>query len=139
MICQCPEGFKLSDKPNAVKCVDVREDSCFDEYRYGRCSISRMGTLTKKQCCCTMGKAWSRSCEKCPSEGTGQYAMSSFEDSNPNLNHSHDQSLIVKCRKCRNMKKSLHTISRKPRFSLFQRSSKSCAPRAPVATTLELT
>lgn len=33
MICECPEGFVLSQ--NGMKCIDIREDFCYDAYRRG--------------------------------------------------------------------------------------------------------
>lgn len=73
VICECPVGYKLSDKPNSMRCIDVREELCYDRYiRHGaRCSSSRTGAMTKKHCCCTMGKAWGKYCEECPPENSG--------------------------------------------------------------------
>ena len=76
VICECPVGYRLSDKPNSMRCIDVREDLCYDRYiRHlgGRCSLPRTGAITKKHCCCTMGKAWGKYCEQCPPEESGEY------------------------------------------------------------------
>lgn len=74
VICECPVGYRLSDKPNSMRCIDVREDLCYDRYvghLRGRCSFPRTGAMTKKHCCCTMGKAWGKYCEQCPPEDSG--------------------------------------------------------------------
>ena len=69
--CECPTGYVLSS--DGKKCVDVREELGFNTFRNGgrgSCSDPRTTTMTKTQCCCTMGGAWGNACEKCPSEGT---------------------------------------------------------------------
>lgn len=72
VICECPVGYQLSDKPNSLRCIDVREEQCYDSYRRGQCTLPREGGVTKKHCCCTMGKAWGRYCEQCPPENSGK-------------------------------------------------------------------
>lgn len=71
VICECPVGYRLSDKPNSMRCIDVREEQCYDTYRRGQCISPREGGMTRKHCCCTMGKAWGRYCEPCPPENSG--------------------------------------------------------------------
>ncbi|XP_003250904.3 fibrillin-2 [Apis mellifera] len=76
VICECPVGYRLSDKPNSMRCIDVREDLCYDRYvghLRGRCSFPRTGAMTKKHCCCTMGKAWGKYCEQCPPEDSEEF------------------------------------------------------------------
>lgn len=73
MICECPVGYQLSDKPNSLRCIDVREEQCYDSYRRGQCTLPREGGVTKKHCCCTMGKAWGRYCEQCPPEASEEF------------------------------------------------------------------
>ncbi|XP_043673250.1 fibrillin-2-like isoform X2 [Vespula pensylvanica] len=73
VICECPVGFQLSDKPNSMRCIDVREEQCYDSYRRGQCSFPRKGGMTKKHCCCTMGKAWGKYCEQCPPENSEDF------------------------------------------------------------------
>lgn len=34
VICDCPEGFLLS--PNGMKCIDVRQDVCYDIFFKGK-------------------------------------------------------------------------------------------------------
>lgn len=72
VICECPEGFRLSEKVNSMTCIDVREEQCYDRYRRGQCFSPRAGGMTKKHCCCTMGKAWGGNCEQCPREHSGE-------------------------------------------------------------------
>lgn len=71
VICECPVGYQLSDKPNSMRCIDLREELCYDTYRRGQCTSPREGGMTRKHCCCTMGKAWGRHCEPCPQENSG--------------------------------------------------------------------
>lgn len=33
VICECPEGYILS--PNGMKCIDVREELCYNEFYRG--------------------------------------------------------------------------------------------------------
>ncbi|XP_029674893.1 fibrillin-2-like isoform X2 [Formica exsecta] len=73
VICECPVGYQLSDKPNSLRCIDVREEQCYDSYRRGQCTLPREGGVTKKHCCCTMGKAWGRYCEQCPPEASEEF------------------------------------------------------------------
>jgi len=72
VICECPVGYQLSERPNSLKCIDVREELCYDNYRRNQCTFPREGGMTKKHCCCTMGKAWGRYCEQCPPENSGK-------------------------------------------------------------------
>jgi len=69
--CECPRGYVLSS--DGKKCVDIREELCFNTYRRGSCLDPRPTTMTRTQCCCTMGGAWGTSCDKCPSEGTADF------------------------------------------------------------------
>lgn len=36
------------------------------------CELPLLGNLTQEMCCCTVGKAWGRNCERCPLQGTGE-------------------------------------------------------------------
>lgn len=79
VMCECPVGYRLSERPNSMRCIDVREEQCYDSYRRGQCTFPREGGMTKKHCCCTMGKAWGRYCEQCPSENSGKgYFLEKF-------------------------------------------------------------
>ncbi|CAB3384639.1 Hypothetical predicted protein [Cloeon dipterum] len=69
--CICPEGHMVSH--NGMKCVDTRTEQCYDLYRRGQCSRGRDTFQTRKQCCCTMGKAWGRYCEECPRHGSREF------------------------------------------------------------------
>lgn len=39
------------------------------------CELALPTQITKDMCCCTVGKAWGRNCERCPQEGTGEDTM----------------------------------------------------------------
>ena len=41
----------------------------------GRCEHALPTQLTQEMCCCTVGKAWGRGCERCPQDGTGQSSV----------------------------------------------------------------
>lgn len=69
--CTCPPGFVLSQ--SGMKCEDFREDECYDGWYSNICSAPRRKDLTMKQCCCSQGAAWGRTCSKCPDYGTGTY------------------------------------------------------------------
>ena len=64
--CECPRGFVLST--DGKKCVDVREELCFNAFLPGACMDPRATTMTRTQCCCTMGAAWGSFCDECPLE-----------------------------------------------------------------------
>lgn len=38
------------------------------------CELPLSGNLTQEVCCCSVGKAWGRSCERCPLQGTGEWS-----------------------------------------------------------------
>lgn len=38
------------------------------------CELPLSGNLTQEFCCCSVGKAWGRSCERCPLQGTGEWS-----------------------------------------------------------------
>jgi hypothetical protein len=92
-ICQCPENYVLS--PDGKKCVDIRQDLCYDgflggnvstlcllnnkkvikgfnigSYNRGVCTKSRRGYVSRMTRCCTEGRAWGASCDSCPNPGT---------------------------------------------------------------------
>lgn len=66
--CTCHEGYILDQ--NTMKCIDVRQEQCYDSYNRGQCTEPRGMTITAKECCCSKGAAWGRYCEKCPPEGS---------------------------------------------------------------------
>ncbi|KAG8223124.1 hypothetical protein J437_LFUL000545 [Ladona fulva] len=72
VICECPEGYILSQ--NGMKCIDVRQELCYDGVRQGKCVLPRPDSITRKECCCTMGVSWGRFCEHCPREGSAEFA-----------------------------------------------------------------
>lgn len=48
---------------------------CFLQTIGGRCTArtSELKTVTKADCCCTMGSAWGPRCEICPTKDTDNY------------------------------------------------------------------
>ncbi len=77
-ICQCPESYVISE--DGKKCVDVRQDLCYDGLlgglsvgRPGVCTKARRGYVTRMGCCCTGAKAWGSSCENCPPIGSSMF------------------------------------------------------------------
>ena len=68
--CECPKGYVLSN--DGKNCIDVREEFCFNFFSRGTCSSPRAKSVTRSQCCCTMGKAWGNACEQCPAEDSGK-------------------------------------------------------------------
>lgn len=55
-----------------MKCIDVRQEQCYDSYVRGQCGEPRGMTITAKECCCSKGAAWGRYCERCSPEGSGK-------------------------------------------------------------------
>ncbi|XP_061754345.1 latent-transforming growth factor beta-binding protein 3 [Nerophis ophidion] len=67
--CSCKDGFVLERN----RCVESPAESaqCFLMASDVRgCEHALPTHLTKEMCCCTVGKAWGRNCERCPQEGT---------------------------------------------------------------------
>lgn len=54
---------------------DRRVGYCFLQTIGGRCTArtSELRTVTKADCCCTMGAAWGPHCEICPSRDSDNY------------------------------------------------------------------
>ncbi|XP_017775669.1 PREDICTED: fibrillin-2-like [Nicrophorus vespilloides] len=69
--CTCPDGFILNS--HQMKCIDVRKEQCYDHFFSRFCSEPRGMSMTERECCCSRGAAWGRSCEECPSEGSPEY------------------------------------------------------------------
>lgn len=42
------------------------------------CELPLLGNLTQEVCCCTVGRAWGRNCERCPLQGTGEWSEVSW-------------------------------------------------------------
>lgn len=70
--CTCPEGHRLSKD---MKCIDERQDECYDNSFRGQCTSPRGIRITHKECCCSKGAAWGRYCEDCPREGTREFSL----------------------------------------------------------------
>lgn len=71
--CTCPEGYILDH--TIMKCIDVRQDECYDHLYRNQCASPRGIKITAKECCCSKGVAWGRYCEECPREGSSRIFM----------------------------------------------------------------
>ncbi|PSN36908.1 Fibrillin-2, partial [Blattella germanica] len=65
--CDCYDGFEPSH--DHKQCIDRRVGYCFRQLMAGRCTTHTDGlmSVTRADCCCTMGAAWGPHCEICPS------------------------------------------------------------------------
>lgn len=67
---------QVIQKIAGTMCLDVRQESCFTEYRHGEGTGVFEGVYPRNLCCCSgVGKAWGgpsdgTSCEICPRPGT---------------------------------------------------------------------
>ncbi|KAG2469274.1 LTBP3 protein, partial [Polypterus senegalus] len=70
----CPQGYK---RLNSTHCQAEPPEEKGPCYRVvspeGECDHALSGELTKKICCCSVGKAWGHNCDRCPSEGTDAF------------------------------------------------------------------
>ncbi|KAM3869219.1 latent-transforming growth factor beta-binding protein 3 [Diretmus argenteus] len=67
--CSCKAGLVLDRN----RCVEspAEQAQCFRLVsEVGRCEHALPTPLTQEMCCCTVGKAWGSSCERCPQVGT---------------------------------------------------------------------
>ncbi|XP_034462656.1 latent-transforming growth factor beta-binding protein 3 isoform X2 [Hippoglossus hippoglossus] len=67
--CSCKAGLVL----DRHRCVEspAEQAQCFLMASEARgCEYAVPTHLTQKICCCTVGKAWGRNCERCPQDGT---------------------------------------------------------------------
>uniref|UniRef100_A0A665U336 Latent-transforming growth factor beta-binding protein 3 n=1 Tax=Echeneis naucrates TaxID=173247 RepID=A0A665U336_ECHNA len=69
-------SFKCSCKPGLVldrnRCI---AEQCFLMASEARgCEHALATPLTQEMCCCTVGKAWGRNCERCPQVGTAAFS-----------------------------------------------------------------
>ncbi|KAJ8963502.1 hypothetical protein NQ314_005581 [Rhamnusium bicolor] len=69
---ECQEDGYILDQ-NTMKCIDVRQEQCFDLYSRGQCMEPRGMSITAKECCCSKGAAWGRYCERCPADGSPDF------------------------------------------------------------------
>ncbi|XP_049332407.1 latent-transforming growth factor beta-binding protein 3 isoform X5 [Astyanax mexicanus] len=69
--CTCKPGYVLADR---TRCVLEVQGPCYRMLtQAGRCELALPTNLPQKLCCCTVGKAWGRNCEKCPQDGTASF------------------------------------------------------------------
>uniref|UniRef100_A0A667X5D2 Latent-transforming growth factor beta-binding protein 3 n=1 Tax=Myripristis murdjan TaxID=586833 RepID=A0A667X5D2_9TELE len=65
--CVCKAGLVLDRN----RCSPAEQAQCFRMVsEAGRCEHALPTPLTQEMCCCTVGKAWGSSCERCPQVGT---------------------------------------------------------------------
>lgn len=72
-LCVCKPGFVL----DRTRCVEspLEQGQCFRMVsEAGRCEHALPTLLTQEMCCCTVGKAWGGSCERCPQDGTASFS-----------------------------------------------------------------
>ncbi|RUS90503.1 hypothetical protein EGW08_001771 [Elysia chlorotica] len=76
--CTCPRGLSLDS--TGLRCVDKRESTCYADYTRMFCSEAFLGTYTKADCCCSIGRAWGNPCTGCPKEADEEYEALCGED-----------------------------------------------------------
>uniref|UniRef100_A0A4W5K8R4 Latent transforming growth factor beta binding protein 3 n=1 Tax=Hucho hucho TaxID=62062 RepID=A0A4W5K8R4_9TELE len=72
-LCACKPGFTL----DRTRCSPspVEQGQCFlIATEAGRCEHALPTSLSQEMCCCTVGKAWGSSCERCPQDGTASFS-----------------------------------------------------------------
>ena len=59
-------------------CADNRRSICFQQYSSMACEHPLMGTYTRSECCCSIGKAFGEPCHVCPLAESGQSVFFGF-------------------------------------------------------------
>ena len=59
-------------------CADNRRSICFQQYSSMACERPLMGTYTRSECCCSIGKAFGEPCHACPLAESGQSVFFGF-------------------------------------------------------------
>ncbi|XP_041864410.1 latent-transforming growth factor beta-binding protein 3 isoform X7 [Melanotaenia boesemani] len=67
--CSCKSGFVL-ERNRCVIETPAEHGQCFLVSEARGCEHPLSNLITQEMCCCTVGKAWGRNCEKCPQVGT---------------------------------------------------------------------
>lgn len=71
--CTCKPGYVLKERTRCVAAT-VELGLCFRMVtEAGKCEHALSAHLTQEMCCCTVGKAWGSSCERCPQDGTASF------------------------------------------------------------------
>ncbi|XP_066560038.1 latent-transforming growth factor beta-binding protein 4 isoform X2 [Amia ocellicauda] len=73
---RCPMGFQRINGTQCVAQKVISEDKgqCYRLLTSGFCSLPILRNITKQICCCSrVGKAWGRSCERCPHFGSAGF------------------------------------------------------------------
>ncbi|XP_048863950.1 latent-transforming growth factor beta-binding protein 1 isoform X1 [Brienomyrus brachyistius] len=76
--CSCKAGFvpdaTLTNCISDTPMVHEQEGACFRFVSSGRQCLHPLSVhLTKQLCCCSVGKAWGPSCDRCPIPGTADF------------------------------------------------------------------
>lgn len=61
--------IRLVAYASSVLFIDDRKASCWLEINNGRCENDIKQSVTKAECCGSIGKAWGSPCEVCPTGG----------------------------------------------------------------------
>ncbi|XP_069500617.1 latent-transforming growth factor beta-binding protein 4 isoform X2 [Ambystoma mexicanum] len=75
--CLCKTGFLLDSSRSSCISQHVISEAkgpCYRILRDGGCSLPILRNITKQICCCSrVGKAWGKSCERCPAHGSDDF------------------------------------------------------------------
>ncbi|XP_041363896.1 fibrillin-2-like [Gigantopelta aegis] len=69
--CTCPTSLSLDH--TGRRCIDTRKSVCYLTYSHGFCSQPLMGLHNRQMCCCSIGVAWDRTCQRCPTQKSDAY------------------------------------------------------------------
>nr|XP_032811610.1 latent-transforming growth factor beta-binding protein 1-like [Petromyzon marinus] len=79
--CSCMEGYlwdSFGQECMSDMVLSSKTDKCYRAMDGQECVLPIPLPLTKHICCCSVGKAWGKNCEKCPPQG-----LSSFKETCP--------------------------------------------------------
>ncbi|XP_069063305.1 latent-transforming growth factor beta-binding protein 4 isoform X2 [Pleurodeles waltl] len=75
--CLCKAGYLLDSSRSSCISQHVISEAkgpCYRILREGGCSLPILRNITKQICCCSrVGKAWGKSCERCPAHGSDDF------------------------------------------------------------------
>ncbi|MGH0160718.1 UNVERIFIED_CONTAM: hypothetical protein FKN15_039516 [Acipenser sinensis] len=71
--CACKPGFVL-ERTRCVGTEQLEEKGpCYRTVQSDQCDHPLSGHLNKQLCCCSVGAAWGKDCERCPKDGTDAF------------------------------------------------------------------
>ncbi|KAK1150938.1 latent-transforming growth factor beta-binding protein 3-like isoform X1 [Acipenser oxyrinchus oxyrinchus] len=71
--CACKPGFVL-ERTRCVGAEQLEEKGpCYRTVQSDQCDHPLSGHLNKQLCCCSVGAAWGKDCERCPKDGTDAF------------------------------------------------------------------